>query len=196
MAILDVVQDGNPVLAKKCTRVTTFDAKLKKLVDDMFETMYWANGVGLAANQIGLAMRLIVIDVPPDPEEELRGFKIAMANPEITKLDGEQTGPEGCLSVLGWVAEVTRADKVEVKGLALLPDGRWKEQKVKAEGFLARAFQHECDHINGMLYTSRVTDITTLRKIERSEEEIEELRQELAALRASANKGAAKDTGA
>ncbi len=196
MAILDIVQDGDLVLAKKCTRVTTFDAKLRKLVDDMFETMYYANGVGLAANQIGLPLRLIVIDVPPDAEDRQRGFKIAMANPEIVRLEGEETTPEGCLSVKGWVGDVQRGYRVEVKGLALMPNGQWKEQKVKAHGFLARAFQHECDHLNGVLYTSRVTDITTLHKIERSEEEVEQLRQQLSELRESANAGAAKDTGA
>ncbi len=196
MAIMKIIQDGDARLAQKSSKVSVFDGRLRKLVDDMYETMYHANGVGLAGVQVGVMQRIIVVDVPPNKEEGEKGLRIALCNPEIIKMDGSETTPEGCLSVLGWVGDVERALNVVVKGMALdEKSGKWKEVRVKAHGFAARAFQHECDHLNGTLYTSRVTDITTLHKVERDPEREEEIKQELAALRETANKGAAGDTG-
>jgi peptide deformylase len=196
MAIMKVIQDGDPRLAQKSSKVTTFDTKLRKLVDDMFETMYHAVGVGLAGVQVGVMQRIIVVDVPPNKEEGEKGLRIALCNPEIIKMEGSITTPEGCLSVLGWVGDVERAANVVVKGLALdEKSGKWKEVRIKAHGYLARCFQHECDHLNGTLYTSRVTDITTLQRVERSPEHEAEIREELAALR-SASRSVAQDSGA
>ncbi len=196
MAIMKIIQDGDPRLGQKSSKVTAFDARLRRLVDDMYETMYAANGVGLAGVQVGVMQRIIVVDVPPNKEEGEKGLRIAMCNPEIIRMEGSNNGPEGCLSVLGWVGDVDRAEKVMVKGLTLdEKSGKWKEVRIKAQGFLARAFQHECDHLDGRLYTSRVTDITTLHRLERSAEQAEQLRLELAALRETTNESAAGDTG-
>ncbi len=197
MAIMKIIQDGDPRLAQKSSKVSAFDARLRKLVDDMFETMYHANGVGLAGVQVGVMQRVIVVDVPPNKEEGEKGLRIAVCNPEVIKMEGSETTPEGCLSVLGWVGDVERAERVVIKGMALdEKSGKWKEVRIKARGFLARAFQHECDHLSGILYTSKVKDITTLHKLERTPEREEEIKRELEALRAEANQGAAQDTGA
>lgn len=192
MAVMKIIQDGDPRLAQKSSKVTTFDAKLRKLVEDMFETMYAANGVGLAGVQVAVMQRVIVVDVPPSKEEGEKGLRIALCNPEVIRMEGSLTTPEGCLSVLGWAGDVERAAHVVVKGLALdEKSGKWKEVRVKAHGYLARCFQHECDHLNGTLYTSRVTDITTLHRIERDAEREAEIREELAALRAERESKAA-----
>lgn len=197
MAIMKVIQDGDPRLAQKSAKVTSFDNRLLRLVEDMYETMYHANGVGLAAVQVGILQRVIVVDIPPDKETGEKGMRVALCNPEVIKMEGSETTPEGCLSVLGWVGDVERALQIVVKGLALdEKSGKWKEVRIKAKGYLARCFQHECDHLNGVLYTSRVSDISTLHRIERSPERDEELRQELAALRAAANGAAVSNSGA
>lgn len=143
MAIRIIVQDPDPILREKSKPVTKFNANLHKLLDDMAETMYHANGVGLAAPQIGILKRVIVIDTGDE-----HGL-IEMVNPEIIAREGEQFGPEGCLSIPGINGDVRRAMKVKVRGR----DRYGNEFTMEGEGLLARAFQHEVDHLNGVLFT-------------------------------------------
>ncbi|MEB3101240.1 peptide deformylase [Ferviditalea candida] len=143
MGIRFIVKDPDPVLRKVANPVTKFTQNLHKMLDDMAATMYDAPGVGLAAPQIGILKRVIVIDVGDE-----HGL-IEMINPEIVNSEGEQLGPEGCLSIPGLMGDVRRAMKVTVKGL----DRNGSEFTMQAEEFLARAFQHEIDHLNGILFT-------------------------------------------
>ena len=171
MALLQMRYEPDPVLREKAKRIKTFDANLKKLASDMFETMHENIGVGLAAPQIGQSIRLLVAELEPDPEEGERGFKVALCNPEIIKASEEmESGPEGCLSIPGWVGEVPRHVSITVK--AQTPEG--KEVRIKAEHYFARVLQHEIDHLNGILFTDRVVDIKTLKKIspQADEEEV------------------------
>jgi peptide deformylase len=148
--IYPIVKYGNPVLEKPAEPVTNFDDDLAKLVDDMFESMYAAHGVGLAAPQIGLSKRLAVIDISfkKDPEA-----KLVLANPEIVKVEGKQRGDEGCLSIPDFREPVTRGQKVTVRAQNL--QGDWYEHT--GEELLARALQHETDHLNGKLYISHLS---------------------------------------
>jgi len=141
--IYPIVKFGNPVLEKPAEPVTVFDAHLKKLVDDMFESMYAAHGVGLAAPQIGISKRLAVIDVTfkEDPDA-----KLVIANPEIIKI-------EGCLSIPEFREPVSRARKVTIRAQDV--NGKWFEKT--GEDLLARAFLHETDHLNGKLYISHIS---------------------------------------
>lgn len=143
MAIRLIVKEPDEVLHKTAKEVTKITPNVQKLMDDMAETMYDAEGVGLAAPQVGILKRIIVIDVGDE-----NGL-IAMINPEIVERDGEQLGPEGCLSIPGLNGDVRRAMTVTVKGLNR--DG--EEFVVTGSGLLARAFQHEIDHLNGVLFT-------------------------------------------
>ena len=140
--IYPIVKFGNPVLEKPAEPVTVFDAHLKKLVDDMFESMYAAHGVGLAAPQIGISKRLAVIDVTfkEDPDA-----KLVIANPEIIKIEGRHTQNEGCLSIPEFREPVSRARKVTIRAQDV--NGKWFEKT--GEDLLARAFLHETDHLNG-----------------------------------------------
>jgi peptide deformylase len=172
MAVLELTYDPNPILREKAKRIKTFDANLRKLVADMFETMRVENGVGLAAPQINQSLRLLVIEILPDRREGEKGVKVALCNPEIVKASDETVSDiEACLSIRGWYGEVPRHRWVVIK--AQTPEG--KEVRIKAEDYYARVLQHEIDHLNGILFTDRVVDITTLRRIEPepSEEESE-----------------------
>ncbi|MFD2670201.1 peptide deformylase [Marinicrinis sediminis] len=142
MAIRIIALDPDPILRERSKEVTKFNANLHKLLNDMAETMYDAEGVGLAAPQISILKRVIVVD-PGDGT----GL-IEMVNPEITARDGEQVGPEGCLSMPGQNGEVRRYMNVTVNGM----DRNGEPFTVEAEGFLARIFQHEIDHLNGVLF--------------------------------------------
>ena len=148
--IYPIVKFGNPVLEKPAEPVTVFDGDLKKLVDDMFESMYAAHGVGLAAPQIGISKRLAVIDVTfkEDPDA-----KLVIANPEIIKTEGRHTQNEGCLSIPEFRESVSRARKVTIRAQDV--NGRWFEKT--GEDLLARAFLHETDHLNGKLYISHLS---------------------------------------
>lgn len=148
--IYPIVKYGNPVLEKPAAPVTDFDGELKKLVEDMFESMYAAHGVGLAAPQIGISKRLAVIDVTfkEDPEA-----KLVLANPEIIHVEGRQTGSEGCLSIPEFREQVSRAKQVTVRAQDV--NGKWYEHT--GEDLLARAFLHETDHLNGKLYISHIS---------------------------------------
>ncbi len=170
MVLLQVTYDPAPILRVKAKRVKTFDAALRKLAADMFETMHANNGVGLAAPQIGHSIRLLVAELAPNKEEDEPGFKVALVNPEIVKCDKETVnGYEGCLSIPGWVGEVPRHVSVTVK--AQTPEG--KEVRLKVHDYFARVLQHEIDHLDGILFTDRIVDIKTLQRLdpETSEEE-------------------------
>ncbi len=148
--IYPIVKFGNPVLEAPAEAVTVFDDELKKLVEDMFESMYAAHGVGLAAPQIGISKRLAVIDVTfkEDPDA-----KLVLVNPEIIHTEGKQTQNEGCLSLPEFREPVTRANKVTVR--AQDENGKWYEKT--GEELLARAFLHETDHLHGKLYISHIS---------------------------------------
>lgn len=144
MALRKVVEIGDPILNKKCRPIEKFDDKLSTLIDDMFETMYAANGVGLAAPQVGMLKRVVVIDVGDGPME--------LVNPEIVMTQGEQRVSEGCLSVPGKYGVCSRPAKVQVK--AQDRNGKW--QMFTGEDLKARCFCHEIDHLDGILFTSKV----------------------------------------
>ena len=148
--IYPIVKFGDPVLETPAKPVTVFDDELKKLVEDMFESMYAAHGVGLAAPQIGISKRLAVIDVTfkEDPNA-----KLVLANPEIIHTEGKQTQNEGCLSIPDFREPVKRANVVTVRAQDV--NGKWYEKT--GEELLARAFLHETDHLNGKLYISHIS---------------------------------------
>lgn len=146
--IREIIKEGDEVLRKKCHKVEKFDEKLHALLDDMYETMQEANGVGLAAPQVGILRRIAVVDVGDG--------KIELVNPEIIKESGEQTGDEGCLSFPGKWGEVTRPMKVTVKA----QDRYGKEFKIKGTELLARAFCHEIDHLDGVVFLDKVNKMT------------------------------------
>ncbi|EFM12952.1 MULTISPECIES: peptide deformylase [Paenibacillus] len=154
MSIRIIVKEPDPVLREVAKEVTKFTPNLHKLLNDMADTMYDAEGVGLAAPQIGISKRVIVVDIG----EEESGL-IEVVNPVIVLSEGEQFGPEGCLSIPNLNGDVSRADRVKVAG----QDRNGNPIEVDASGFLARAFQHEIDHLNGILFTDlaeNVYDIT------------------------------------
>jgi peptide deformylase len=148
--IYPIVKYGDPVLEKPAAAITSFDDGLKKLVEDMFESMYAARGVGLAAPQIGISKRLAVIDVTFKEDPDAR---LVLVNPEIVHKEGRQRGTEGCLSLPEFREEVTRAKTVTVRAQDI--DGKFFERT--AEELLARAFLHETDHLNGRLYISHIS---------------------------------------
>ena len=148
--IYPVVKYGNPVLEKPAETVTRFDDALRKLVEDMFESMYAAHGVGLAAPQIGIAKRLAVIDVSFKEDPKAR---LVLVNPEIIRTEGKQRGSEGCLSLPEFREEVTRPLRVTVRA----QDASGKHFEASGEELLARALMHETDHLNGKLYISHIS---------------------------------------
>ncbi|MCO6453447.1 MAG: peptide deformylase [Caldilineales bacterium] len=163
MAKLDIVKLGDPRLRAKSKPVKRFDAKLKQLVDDMAETMHAANGVGLAAPQIGVSERLIVVEIPVDDEEPdpQAGRLHVLVNPEIVRERGELIpGDEGCLSIPGYIGEVERPAQVTIKG----QDVNGKPIRIKAYDYLARVFFHEIDHLNGVLFIDHIEDPGKLRR--------------------------------
>ena len=160
MALRKIVTLPETVLRRKAHAVTKFDKNLQTLIDDMVETMREAPGVGLAAPQIGLSERIIVIEYyehEEDEEKEDAPKKVwTVLNPEIIKSSEETLmGVEGCLSIPGLIGEVERYVGIQVKGL----NRHGKPMKIKAEGWLARIFQHEIDHLNGVLFTDRATRV-------------------------------------
>lgn len=144
MALRNIVKLGDPILNKSSRKVEKFDERLSTLIDDMFETMYAENGVGLAAVQVGMLKRVVVIDVGDGPME--------LVNPEITLKEGEQRESEGCLSLPGKYGVTLRPKKVQVK--AQDRNGKW--QVFTGEDLKARCFCHEIDHLDGILFTSHV----------------------------------------
>lgn len=145
MAIRNIVKYGDEVLTKKCRTVEVIDERIKTLVKDMLDTLYDAEGVGLAAPQVGVLKKVVVIDVGDGP--------IVLINPEILKKEGTQTGPEGCLSYPGKYGEVTRPNRVVVRAMDL--NGKIRE--LTGEELLARAFCHELDHLDGHMFIEKVS---------------------------------------
>ena len=142
-----IVQVPDPILAKKCREVDKFDERLWTLLDDMKDTLFYANGAGLAAPQVAVLKRVALVDTED-------GF-YELINPVIKSMKGEQTGLEGCLSVKGKYGTVTRANDVTV----IAQDRYGKKHTYKVSGFTARAFQHEIDHLDGIVYTSKCSDL-------------------------------------
>jgi peptide deformylase len=154
MAIRKIITTENPILRQKAKKIHRFDPSLQKLVNDMFETMHVANGVGLAGPQIAQSIRVFVA--------EYEDHKVAIFNPEIVKAEGEERGSEGCLSIPGYIGEnIRRATKVQVKGL----DVRGKPIRVNGEGWFARILQHEIDHLDGILFIDRLDSPDDLREV-------------------------------
>jgi peptide deformylase len=173
MAIREIITPANPVLRQKSKKVTAYTAALKTLADDMVETMRVAPGVGLAAPQVAVGLRMIVVEYAEEPEEAPEGegaepakddtpveppkpklYKVV--NPELAKVSEEMVlGEEGCLSLIGFTGLVERHQAVTVKGFNL----QGKPVKIKAEGWLARIFQHEIDHLDGILFIDRATKV-------------------------------------
>jgi peptide deformylase len=168
MAVRKIVVHPAPVLRQKAKKVHRVDHSIKELIDDMVDTLHDANGAGLAAPQVGVPLRVIVTNY----DGNLR----VVVNPEIVEAEGEDVeGNEGCLSIPGWYGPVTRKERVVMRGL-----GRTgKPIKIKAEGWEARVFQHEVDHLNGVLYIDYIQDKSLIRHV-RDEEEEEELEEEQA----------------
>ena len=165
MALREIRELGDEVLRKKAEEVKILTPRLKELIGDMFDTMYAANGVGLAAPQVGILRRIVVIDCGDDP--------ITLINPVIVEKDGEQIGEEGCLSVPGKVGVVKRAMHCRVRAL----DADMKEYEVEGEGLLARCLQHEIDHLDGKMYVDiaeEMHDVTAESEGEAQEEAQEE----------------------
>jgi len=160
MAILQVITAENPILRQKAKKVHRPDASIQRLIEDMFETMHAAYGVGLAAPQIAKSLRIFVA--------EYEDRKIAIINPEIIKAEGEESGTEGCLSIPGYVGDnIRRAAKVTVKGL----DARGRPIRVNGEGWFARIMQHEIDHLDGILFLDRLDRPEDLRELTEGEPE-------------------------
>jgi peptide deformylase len=159
---------GDPVLREKTHKVTRFNENLKTLVEDMAETMRHSNGVGLAAPQVGVSERIIVVETPEEEEEPGSGRLYAVVNPEIVRASQDQVdGIEGCLSIPGYVGEVTRHEAVTIKG----HDLQGRKIRIKAQGFLARVFQHEIDHLEGILFIDQLTAPDRIWQVEEGEEE-------------------------
>jgi peptide deformylase len=170
MAIKKILTYPNPVLRQKVETVTNFDDSLKELADDLAETMYAAPGAGLAANQIGVCLRVVVVDVSASKEDKKH---LVLVNPEIIEKEGCQVDEEGCLSVIDLTANVERYRKLLVRAQDL--DG--KSWEFPAEDFFARVIQHELDHLNGILFIDHLSSLKRslykkrLKKILRKQEE-------------------------
>jgi peptide deformylase len=159
MAVHPITYLPAPVLREKARRVPKIDASIHRLIEDMIESMYAANGVGLAAPQISVSLKVIVIGLPDEQP-------FALINPEIVKVSGERTLDEGCLSVPGYHAPIVRHSQVVAKGLT--PDG--KEVRIKAkDNLLAQALEHEIDHVNGILYIDHLPSLDVLEKVDPGE---------------------------
>jgi len=161
MAVVPIRVLPDPVLRQKAKRVRNIDSSIKKLIEDMRETMHATGGVGLAAPQIGVSLRVIVVGIPGEED-------MVLINPEVVRRKGERLLNEGCLSVPGYFGEVKRAESVTVKGLDL----NGKEIRIKATGLLAEVLEHEIDHLNGVVYIDHLESMDKLRKIEPGEAQL------------------------
>ncbi|MDP2728539.1 MAG: peptide deformylase [Dehalococcoidia bacterium] len=155
MAVLPILPASSPIVHQKSKRVKCFDESIHRLLKDMAETMRAADGVGLAAPQVGVLLRVIVIELPEEGPIEL-------INPEIIKATGEREVEEGCLCLPGYVGEIKRSEVVKAKWL----DRDGKLVRIKADGLLAEALEHEIDHLNGILFVDHLESLDKLRKIE------------------------------
>ena len=178
MAIRPLAPTNDPVLREKTKKVRDFGPSLQELIEEMVETMRAEPGVGLAAPQVGVSLRVAVIELPEEQEEEeeqeergdkdpYRGKLIVICNPEVVKTGGAEEQEEGGLSMPQYVGDVTRATRVVVKA----QDRRGKQIRLRAEGLMARVLQHEIDHLDGTLFVDRVESLDKLYRIEPSEED-------------------------
>jgi peptide deformylase len=155
MSVLPIRTVPDPVLRRKAKRIVTIDASVKKLIADMLETLHAEpNGAGLAAPQVGVSLRVVVITMPDEPD-------MVLINPEIVRRKGERLVTEGCLSIPGYSAEITRAETVTCKAR----DRNGKEIRIKGEDLLAQALEHETDHLNGVLYIDYLNSMDELHKV-------------------------------
>lgn len=165
MTLRTILFSDNPILREKSRGVPRVTPEVRQLIDDMFETMRANRGVGLAAVQVGVPLRVIVVEIPEDLDDPDAGTALALINPQLARVSKEmEEGVEGCLSVPGWVGNVPRHLAVTVKGLD--PDGR--KVRLRAQGYLARVLQHEIDHLDGILFIDRTDEIWA---VEEGEEE-------------------------
>lgn len=177
MPVRQIVFSDDPLLRQKSRRVRRVGPTTQQLIDDMVETMHSASGIGLAAIQVGVPERVIVVQVPPerDPEQEAqdeenpdRGELYAVVDPKLVSKSREmEDGIEGCLSIPGWVGEVSRHSSVTVRGM----DREGQRVRIKADGLLARVFQHEIDHCEGVLFTDHIEDPEKIWPVTVGEEE-------------------------
>jgi peptide deformylase len=154
MAVIPIRTFPDPILRQKAKRVKNFDGSVQKLIEDMLETLPVANGVGLAAPQVGVSLRIAVIVIPDESP-------IILINPEVVRRQGERLVDEGCLSIPGYAGQIKRAESVTVKAR----DRHGKEIRIKADALLAQALEHEIDHLNGVLYIDHLDNPADLRKI-------------------------------
>ena len=167
--MLDIIKIGDARLRKRSKPIRRFDDKLKKFAEDMVETMRVADGVGLAAPQVGINERFIVVEMPEEGFEDdpQAGQLFVVVNPKIIRTRGQkEPGDEGCLSIPGYIGEVMRYPSITIKG----QDLNGKEIRIKAFDFLARAFQHEIDHLDGVLFIDHIEDPEKLRRIVHDQE--------------------------
>lgn len=155
MAVRKIRINPDPVLRKKAKRVNNIDDSIQSLIDDMIDTLTDTSGVGLAANQIGIPLRIVIIQIP---DEDV----MVLINPELVEKNGERVCTEGCLSIPGYQAEIVRSESVKVRA----KDRHGKLMRKKATGLLSQALEHEIDHLNGVLYIDYLQDISQLYKTE------------------------------
>lgn len=175
MSDLEILTVDNPeqlkILRSRSRKIQKVTPKLVVFAQKMLETMRNANGVGLAAPQVGVRQRFFVAELPKDEENNQPAETFILFNPEIVKGRGEQIGYEGCLSIPGYIGEVARQEQITVKGL----NEKGRPVRFKVEDYLARVFQHEIDHLDGVLYTDKLTDPDTFQPVEVGQEEAAEL---------------------
>ena len=164
MAIIPILVLPNPVVRRKANKVKKSDKGIKQLVENMIDTMRDANGVGLAANQIGILQRIAVIQLPDEEKVTV------LINPELIEKQGQREIEEGCLSLPGYQGLVTRSETVSVKAMDL----NWKKQIINADGLMAQALEHEIDHLNGNVYVERLVSKNKIWKIEKRKKTVEE----------------------
>ncbi len=157
MAVIPIRTLPDPVLRQKAKKVPGIDPSIRKLIGNMIETMHEANGVGLAAPQVGIPLRLVVIRLPEEDAQDM-----VLINPELIKKSGEREIEERCLSIPGYAGMIKRACAVTVKAR----DENWKEVRIKGQELLAQALEHEIDHLSGILYVDRLESPEKLKKIE------------------------------
>ena len=180
MTILDIHVIDDPVLRRKAKKVVKVTPELRQLLDDMVETMRVAPGVGLAAPQVGVSERVIVVEYAEDDDEEdgappPKKKLYTLINPEIIWASEDMVdGTEGCLSIPGWLGDVSRHEAIAIKAL----NRSGQKVKINVEGWLARIFQHEIDHLDGVLYIDRLVSPDTLRRVTPGQEEVEESKAE------------------
>lgn len=155
MALREIRKFPDPVLRQKTDRVTNINGTIERLIDDMVETMHAAPGVGLAANQVGVSLQVAVIDLSTREEKERRRPLLVIINPEVLSMEGSVVEEEGCLSIPEYAEKVKRAARVKVRA----QDRTGKIFELEAEGLLAKALQHEIDHLNGLLFIDRLSPL-------------------------------------